>query len=213
MTTPFIEADRFHCSRCLRAANGLIAVKLAEAADVARKRIRPKMREPHRTLLGHFRHAILRPDIRRRGELPQSDVMAGRGDRCAQRAAQHGHAECVCHSCWRMRFSLNICAGRARAENFLIRRIDDEDPFDCSSECHSDGRILFCTGSGMFERRGSRRRRRPRRRSSRCSRRGGRLRDRPSSSSEKGQGGERGGGIGAVTAQGRDVGSRRASTI
>ncbi|WP_081075241.1 putative zinc-binding metallopeptidase [Burkholderia multivorans] len=87
MTTPFIEADRFHCSRCLRAANGLIAVKLAEAADVARKRIRPKMREPHRTLLGHFRHAILRPDIRRRGELPQSDATAGRADRCAQQAA------------------------------------------------------------------------------------------------------------------------------
>lgn len=186
----------------------------AEADDMARTPIRSKMHEPYRTLLGHFRRGIVRPDIRRRGELPQSDVTAGRADRCAQRAepqqaaSQHGHAECVCHSCWRMRFSLNICAGRARAGNFLIRRIDDEDPFDCSNECHSDGRILFCTGSRMFERRGSRRRRRPRRRSSRCGGRGGRLRNRPSSSSEKGQGSKRGGGIGAVTAQGRDVRNR-----
>ncbi|WP_338400687.1 putative zinc-binding metallopeptidase [Burkholderia multivorans] len=102
MTTIFIDANRFHCSRCLRDANGLIAVKLAEADDVARTRIRSKMREPYRTLLGHFRHGIIRPDIRRRGELPQSDVTAGRADRCAQRAAQHGHAECVSRSCWRM---------------------------------------------------------------------------------------------------------------
>ncbi|WP_367303369.1 putative zinc-binding metallopeptidase [Burkholderia multivorans] len=60
MTTTFIEADRFHCSRCLRDANGLIAVTLAEADEVARTRIRPEMREPYRTLLGHFRHGIVR---------------------------------------------------------------------------------------------------------------------------------------------------------
>ncbi|MBF5009033.1 zinc-binding metallopeptidase family protein [Burkholderia pseudomultivorans] len=39
-------------------ANGLITVNLAEADDVARERIRSEMREPYRTLLGHFRHEI-----------------------------------------------------------------------------------------------------------------------------------------------------------
>ncbi|PRF45564.1 putative zinc-binding metallopeptidase [Burkholderia multivorans] len=102
MTTTFIDADCFHCSLCLRDAKDLITVKLAEADDVTPKRIRSKMREPYRTLLCHFRHGIIRPDIRRRGELPQSDVTAGRADQCAQRAAQHGHAECVFRSCWRM---------------------------------------------------------------------------------------------------------------
>ncbi|MEY8173938.1 putative zinc-binding metallopeptidase [Burkholderia multivorans] len=47
------------------------------------------MREPYRTLLGHFRHEI-KPDIRRRGERPRSDAMEGRVDRRAQQAAlQH----------------------------------------------------------------------------------------------------------------------------
>ncbi|MBU9444437.1 putative zinc-binding metallopeptidase [Burkholderia multivorans] len=71
----------------MRDANGVITVKLADADDVARTRIRPKMREPYRTLLCHFRHGIIRPDIRRRGELLQSDATAGRADRCAQQAA------------------------------------------------------------------------------------------------------------------------------
>lgn len=43
---------------------------------MARTPIRSKMHEPYRTLLGHFRHGVIRPDICRRGELPQSDVMA-----------------------------------------------------------------------------------------------------------------------------------------
>ncbi|WP_346273416.1 putative zinc-binding metallopeptidase [Burkholderia multivorans] len=46
----------------MRDANGLITVTLAEADDVARTRIRSKMREPYRALLGHFRHGIVRPD-------------------------------------------------------------------------------------------------------------------------------------------------------
>jgi hypothetical protein len=36
--------------------NGLITISLAEADDVERERTRTTMREPYRTLLGHFRH-------------------------------------------------------------------------------------------------------------------------------------------------------------
>jgi hypothetical protein len=39
-------------------ANGLITINLAEADDVERERRRHQMREPYRTLLGHFRHEI-----------------------------------------------------------------------------------------------------------------------------------------------------------
>ncbi|MGU7853665.1 zinc-binding metallopeptidase family protein [Burkholderia orbicola] len=39
-------------------ANGLITVNLDEADDAKRERIRTDMREPYRTLLGHFRHEI-----------------------------------------------------------------------------------------------------------------------------------------------------------
>jgi hypothetical protein len=39
-------------------ANGLITINLAEADDAERERRRHQMREPYRTLLGHFRHEI-----------------------------------------------------------------------------------------------------------------------------------------------------------
>jgi hypothetical protein len=39
-------------------ANGLITINLAEADDAKRERQRSEMREPYRTLLGHFRHEI-----------------------------------------------------------------------------------------------------------------------------------------------------------
>jgi hypothetical protein len=38
--------------------DGLIAIALAEADDVERERRRNAMREPYRTLLGHFRHEV-----------------------------------------------------------------------------------------------------------------------------------------------------------
>ena len=38
--------------------NGLITMNIAEANDVRRERVRVAMREPYRTLLGHFRHEI-----------------------------------------------------------------------------------------------------------------------------------------------------------
>ncbi|SAL03202.1 hypothetical protein AWB81_06350 [Caballeronia arationis] len=38
--------------------NGLITMNIAEADDVRRERVRVAMREPYRTLLGHFRHEI-----------------------------------------------------------------------------------------------------------------------------------------------------------
>ena len=37
-------------------ADGAITINIAEADDAERERIRGKMDEPHRTLLGHFRH-------------------------------------------------------------------------------------------------------------------------------------------------------------
>ncbi|MBU9341615.1 hypothetical protein FOC27_09810 [Burkholderia multivorans] len=98
MTTTFIDADCFHCSLCLRDAKDLITVKLAEADDVAPKRIRSKMREPYRTLLGHFRHGTepsFRNLMRRRVAL--TDALSR-----PKAASQHGHAECVFRSCWRM---------------------------------------------------------------------------------------------------------------
>jgi hypothetical protein len=39
-------------------ASGLITINLAEANDAERERQRAKMREPYRTLLGHFRHEV-----------------------------------------------------------------------------------------------------------------------------------------------------------
>jgi hypothetical protein len=39
-------------------ANGVITINLAEADDAERERRRRQMREPYRTLLGHFRHEI-----------------------------------------------------------------------------------------------------------------------------------------------------------
>jgi hypothetical protein len=39
-------------------ANGVITINLAEADDAERERRRHQMREPYRTLLGHFRHEI-----------------------------------------------------------------------------------------------------------------------------------------------------------
>jgi hypothetical protein len=39
-------------------ANGVITIDLAEADDAERERRRRQMREPYRTLLGHFRHEI-----------------------------------------------------------------------------------------------------------------------------------------------------------
>lgn len=39
-------------------ANGLITLNVEEADDSVRERIRHEMREPYRTLLGHFRHEI-----------------------------------------------------------------------------------------------------------------------------------------------------------
>lgn len=39
-------------------ANGLVTLNLAEADDAERERVRAAMREPYRTLLGHFRHEI-----------------------------------------------------------------------------------------------------------------------------------------------------------
>jgi hypothetical protein len=39
-------------------ADGLITINLAEADDAERERRRHEMREPYRTLLGHFRHEI-----------------------------------------------------------------------------------------------------------------------------------------------------------
>jgi len=39
-------------------ANGLITLNLDEADDAMRERIRVEMREPYRTLLGHFRHEV-----------------------------------------------------------------------------------------------------------------------------------------------------------
>jgi hypothetical protein len=38
--------------------DGLITIALAEADDVERERRRTTMREPYRTLLGHFRHEV-----------------------------------------------------------------------------------------------------------------------------------------------------------
>ena len=38
--------------------NGLITLNVEEADDATRERIRQEMREPYRTLLGHFRHEI-----------------------------------------------------------------------------------------------------------------------------------------------------------
>jgi len=38
--------------------NGLITLNAAEAEDVVREQIRAEMREPYRTLVGHFRHEI-----------------------------------------------------------------------------------------------------------------------------------------------------------
>jgi len=38
--------------------NGLITISLAEADDAERERRRTEMREPYRTLLGHFRHEV-----------------------------------------------------------------------------------------------------------------------------------------------------------
>jgi hypothetical protein len=38
--------------------NGLITLALREADDVTREKVRSKMGEPYRTLLGHFRHEI-----------------------------------------------------------------------------------------------------------------------------------------------------------
>ncbi|WP_125483279.1 zinc-binding metallopeptidase family protein, partial [Caballeronia choica] len=38
--------------------NGLITMNIAEADDVRRERLRVALREPYRTLLGHFRHEI-----------------------------------------------------------------------------------------------------------------------------------------------------------
>jgi len=39
-------------------ANGLITLNVEEADDSKREKIRHEMREPYRTLLGHFRHEI-----------------------------------------------------------------------------------------------------------------------------------------------------------
>ena len=39
-------------------ANGLITLNVEEADDAVREKIRHEMREPYRTLLGHFRHEI-----------------------------------------------------------------------------------------------------------------------------------------------------------
>ena len=39
-------------------ANGLITLNVEEADDSRREKIRHDMREPYRTLLGHFRHEI-----------------------------------------------------------------------------------------------------------------------------------------------------------
>lgn len=39
-------------------ASGLITINLAEADDAERERQRARMREPYRTLLGHFRHEV-----------------------------------------------------------------------------------------------------------------------------------------------------------
>ena len=39
-------------------AHGLITINLAEADDIARTRIRERLREGYRTLLGHFRHEV-----------------------------------------------------------------------------------------------------------------------------------------------------------
>ncbi|MBU9456501.1 putative zinc-binding metallopeptidase [Burkholderia multivorans] len=85
-------------SLCLRDAKDLITVKLAEADDVAPKRIRSKMREPYRTLLGDFRHGI-EPSFRSlmRQRVALADALSR-----PKAASQHGHAECVSHSCWRM---------------------------------------------------------------------------------------------------------------
>ena len=38
------------------ATNGLITLDIKEADDAHRETIRVQMREPYRTLLGHFRH-------------------------------------------------------------------------------------------------------------------------------------------------------------
>ncbi len=39
-------------------ANGVITINVREADDVERERIRQQFNEPHRTLIGHFRHEI-----------------------------------------------------------------------------------------------------------------------------------------------------------
>ena len=38
--------------------NGLITLNIEEADDVKREQIRTAMREPYRTLIGHFRHEV-----------------------------------------------------------------------------------------------------------------------------------------------------------
>jgi hypothetical protein len=54
-------------------ADGVVTIDLAEADDPHRERMRQELREPYRTLLGHFRHevghfywTVLTPDERRR---------------------------------------------------------------------------------------------------------------------------------------------------
>ncbi len=39
-------------------ANGVVTLNLAEADDAHRERVRSEMREPYRTLLGHYRHEV-----------------------------------------------------------------------------------------------------------------------------------------------------------
>ncbi|MGB7162824.1 MAG: putative zinc-binding metallopeptidase, partial [Mycobacterium sp.] len=39
-------------------ANGVITIDLAESLELYRERLRIKLREPYRTMLGHFRHEV-----------------------------------------------------------------------------------------------------------------------------------------------------------
>jgi hypothetical protein len=61
-------------------AGGVITLDLAESDDVHRERVRTKLSEPYRTVLGHFRHEIghyLFPEIVGAADLPRVRALFG----------------------------------------------------------------------------------------------------------------------------------------
>ncbi len=52
------EAPQHHARIMTGHEDGVITISLSEADDAARERLRAKLHEPYRTLLGHFRHEV-----------------------------------------------------------------------------------------------------------------------------------------------------------